>query len=89
MIDIIGYLGMMFVLLTLYLTRKHYETSQVISILGGLLLTVYGLLVNTLPTVLLNLICIQISVYNLLKTRKDKNKKKKLSLDEAGWSYVD
>jgi predicted membrane protein len=89
MIDIIGYLGMIFVLLTLYLTRKHYETSQVISIISGLLWTIYGLLANMLPIILLNLICIQISLYNLIKTRKDKNKKKKLSLDEAGWSYVD
>ena len=69
-----GYVGMVLILLTLLLAHKHYTESQVISLIGGILLTsnAYANGPSAYPFLVLNGIWTIISVYNLWKVRREK-----------------
>lgn len=71
--DLIGYIGMILVLITMALTRKHYRKSQVVSILGSGTLVAYSLLRWEPPYMLLNLILVLISTWNLVKASGKKH----------------
>lgn len=73
MIELIGYLGMILVLLTLVLARKHFFKSQIVSLIGGILLAAKAYFTpNAEPFLILNSIWTVVSIYNLLKARGDK-----------------
>jgi len=76
-VQLIGYAGMTLVLLTLILTRKHYLKSQIVSIFGGILLAAnaYCNGPDSYPFLILNSVWSVISIYNLLKTRREKSVK--------------
>jgi len=77
LVQLMGYSGMVLILLTLVLARKHFVKSQIVSLIGGLLLTSNAYATSAYPFMILNFIWTLISIYNLLKARREKNVKAK------------
>lgn len=73
MLDFIGYFGMFLFVVMLILSRKRYRLSQLVNILSGICLLTYSLLLPTYPMAILNMICIPISLFNLMKSGEKKN----------------
>lgn len=71
-IELLGYVGMILVLLTLALARKHFFKSQIISSIGGAFLVFNAFMTKAYPFMILNFIWTLISIYNLCKDRRDK-----------------
>lgn len=64
LIDILGYLGMGFVVLSF--TMKNIIWLRVVNIIGAILSAIYGLITKTYPTMCLNLILFLINSYFLI-----------------------
>jgi len=77
LVQLMGYIGMVLILLTLLLTRKHFVKSQIVSFIGGILLTsnAYAQGPRAYPFLVLNFIWTLISIYNLWKAGRDKSVK--------------
>jgi len=75
LIQLMGYTGMILILITLLLTRKHFVKSQIISLIGGLLLTSNAYSTGAYPFMILNFIWTLISIYNLWKAMREKDVK--------------
>jgi len=69
----LGYAGMALILLMFILVRKHFFRSQIIGLIGSMLLAIYA--DGKVPLVMLNIICALVCIYNLIKSRRDKNVK--------------
>jgi len=72
-VDLLGYGGALLILITLFLTRKYYVKSQWVAIGGCLMLTLYGYLKDADAVMVLSIFWIGISLYNLLRSRTEKN----------------
>lgn len=77
LIELLGYSGMALVLLTLALAREHFRKSQIVSIIGGLLLSSYAGIVRAVPVLILNVIWTLMSIYNLWKSGGKHAKRRK------------
>lgn len=64
LIDILGYLGMGFVVLSF--TMKNIIWLRVVNIIGAILSAIYGLITKTYPTMYLNLALFLINSYFLI-----------------------
>lgn len=64
LIDILGYLGMGFVILSF--TMKNITWLRIVNIIGAILSAIYGLITKTYPTMCLNLILFLINSYFLI-----------------------
>lgn len=75
MIDIVGYIGMGFVLLSFLM--KDVKWIRIVNMIGGVLSCVYGIVTKTIPTAALNgaLIIINL-VYLIIIFRKEKKSRK-------------
>jgi len=73
--DILGYIGMVGVLVSLYLSRKHYVKSQVVALITGPFMTIYSYIIPSYPLVFLNAVYSVIAIFNLTKLRRIKNAK--------------
>jgi len=69
MYELIGYAGMILVLVSFALSRNHYPRSQLTYVLASILLGIYAIITWTIPYLILNVIAGLISLYNLLKVR--------------------
>lgn len=68
--EVIGLTATLFVLMSF--TMKKVETIRAVNIVGALLFVVYGLLIGSVSTWLLNGALIVIHIFYLLKAKKDK-----------------
>jgi len=74
--EILGYIGMVDLLIGLALTRTDKKVhSDVFSIFGGFLMCIYGILMIAYPVTILNFIWVLIGINNLRKTLKEFGKK--------------
>lgn len=64
LIDILGYLGMGFVVLSFMM--KNITWLRVVNIIGAILSAIYGLITKTYPTMYLNLALFLINSYFLI-----------------------
>lgn len=64
LIDILGYLGMGFVVLSF--TMKNITWLRIVNIIGAILSAIYGIITKTYPTMCLNLILFLINSYFLI-----------------------
>ncbi len=69
MIDIIGYVGTILILVSF--SMKDIRKLRLINILSCLIFVVYGILITSKPTIILNISVIILNLYFLIK--KDKN----------------
>lgn len=74
LIDILGYLGMGFVVLSF--TMKNITWLRVVNIIGAILSAIYGFITKTYPTMCLNLALFLINSYFLITYFITKNLKK-------------
>ena len=72
--DIIGYLGMLFVVCSFLM--KNIRWLRLLNVIGGILSCVYGFLTKTYPTAVLNLILVTINISFPIKYIIGKNKEK-------------
>jgi cell shape-determining protein MreC len=69
--DIIGYLGMIILLLSIYLLgRNEAKTGWITQIIGDVLLFVYSLLLNLNVFIILEFIFVIVATWNLIKIKK-------------------
>lgn len=68
--DLIGYIGMFLVLISMYLVRKHYSLSQFFFANASAVMWIYAYLIGSIPMCLLNLVGIIISFNNLMRHRR-------------------
>lgn len=69
--EIIGLLGTLFVMLSF--TRKQITQIRIINAIGAVFFVIYGILINSLSTWVLNGAIIVIQIYNLIKKRSEMN----------------
>ncbi|RLI68564.1 MAG: hypothetical protein DRP02_12380 [Candidatus Gerdarchaeota archaeon] len=70
----IGYLGMVLLLLAWALIMKSKVASFIISAVGSVLIVIYGYYLQALPIMILNATWFIISIYNLLKVLNKKSR---------------
>ena len=74
-IDILGYIGMAFVLASFLM--KDVKWIRIVNMVGGTLSCAYGIITHTIPTACLNAALIVINlVYLILIFRKEKKNQK-------------
>lgn len=71
LVEILGYLGMILLLLGWALTRRRPIDSTLISMTGGLVMTFYGFFIVSVPVILLEGTWVLIGFYNLKKIEKE------------------
>jgi len=71
---VIGYLGMVLLLLAWALIMKSKVASFIISAVGSVLIVIYGYYLQALPIMILNATWFIISIYNLLKVLNKKSR---------------
>jgi uncharacterized membrane protein YjjB (DUF3815 family) len=71
-VEIIGYLGMISLLIAWFLVRKHEIASYLASILGSGIMTLYGFILGRegIPIILLNISWIIITIYHIRGNKK-------------------
>jgi hypothetical protein len=69
MIDIIGYVGTILILVSF--SMKDIRKLRLINIVSCLIFVIYGFLISSKPTIILNISVIILNLYFLIK--KDKN----------------
>ena len=84
LLEIIGYVGMGFVLVSFLLTDMKW--LRIINMTGGVLSLIYGICTNTLPTALLNASLVTINGIYLARTLISE-KKAKLVNNELDSAY--
>ena len=75
--DIIGYVGMAFVLVSFLLSDMKW--LRIINMVGGILSLIYGILTNTLPTAILNASLVTINGLHLAHTLINEKKAKSVN----------
>jgi hypothetical protein len=75
--DIIGYVGMAFVLVSFLLSDMKW--LRIINMVGGILSLIYGILTNTLPTAILNASLVTINGLHLAPTLINEKKAKSVN----------
>ena len=73
MLDIVGYIGMAFVILSFLMTKV--KLIRVLNIVGGILCCIYGFITKTYPTAILNLSLVIINSVMLLRLYLNKEEK--------------
>jgi len=76
-VDLVGYLGMILLLLAWYLSRTKYKLSARINFIGGIVMAIWALLLwpSAIPAVVLNSVWTVIGIYQLWKLRKNHEEK--------------
>lgn len=75
MVELLGYIGMFFILIS-FLFKKSY-TLRVMNSIGGFFSCCYGIFIEAWPTVILNLVCLCINTYYIIReidNKKEINK---------------
>jgi hypothetical protein len=67
MIDIIGYIGILVVLIAFMMTDM--TKLRIINIIACLIYVVYGCLIHSTPTIILNILVILLNLYFLFKNK--------------------
>ena len=77
-VDIVGYIGMVLLLLAWYLSRTKYKLSARINFIGGIVMAIWALLLwpSAIPAVVLNTAWTIIGIFQLWKLRENHEERK-------------
>ena len=86
--EIIGYLGMGFVLVSFLLSDM--KKLRIVNMVGGVLSLIYGICTSTLPTALLNASLVTINGIHLMRTLIKEKKAKSVNNErDSAYNQID
>jgi len=78
-IDLIGYVGVVLLLIGWYFTKTRYEISLYLNLVASVLMLIWALLAKAYPAFFLNFVWFLISLYNLYKEKTERWEESEMS----------